>query len=132
MGCIPRIKVIPINETRVKVLESADIIAGYVIKLFIVYLTHPRYVGGKRKNSTPEGVTTLPYIVAVAFVNVFWGLVHMLPIVFSRIQRASPMVEFHLLCYSGLSYCAVIFHLSPFSNNNLLIYNDILSSQEQN
>ncbi|GAB4855232.1 hypothetical protein Ancab_023856 [Ancistrocladus abbreviatus] len=104
MECIPKITKFMINKTRVKVLECADIIAGYVIKLFIVYLTQPWYVGGKSKNSTP--VTTLPYIVAAAFVNVFWGLVYMLPIVFSHIQRASPMAEFNLLCCSSLSYCA--------------------------
>ncbi|GAB4854945.1 hypothetical protein Ancab_023534 [Ancistrocladus abbreviatus] len=121
MGCIPGIKLIPIDETRVKVLESANIIAGYVIKLFIVYLTHPWNVRGKRKDSRPEGVTTLPYIVAVAIVNVFWGLVYMLPIVFTGIQRASPMAKFRLLYYSSLSCCAVIFCLSLFSNNNLLI-----------
>ncbi|GAB4855242.1 hypothetical protein Ancab_023863 [Ancistrocladus abbreviatus] len=106
MGCIPRIKLIPINETRVKVLESANIIAGYVIKLFIVYLTHPLNIRGKGKDSHPESVTTLPYIVAVAIVNVFWGLVYMLPIVFTGIQRSSPMAKFRLLCYSSIFYCA--------------------------
>ncbi|GAB4855230.1 hypothetical protein Ancab_023855 [Ancistrocladus abbreviatus] len=132
MGCIPGIKLIPINETRVKVLESADVIAGYVIKLFIVYLTRPWNIGGQGENSTPEGVTTLSYIAAAAIVNVFWGLVYMLPVVFSRILRATPKAEFRLLCYSSLSYCAVIFCSSPFSNNNLLIYYDILTSQDQN
>ncbi|GAB4854944.1 hypothetical protein Ancab_023533 [Ancistrocladus abbreviatus] len=106
MGCLPGIKLIPINEMRVKGLESADIIAGYVIKLLIVYLTIPESIGLGWEKASPADVTTLSYARAAAYVNVFWGVVYILPIVLSRIQMASPKAEFHLLCYSNALYCA--------------------------
>ncbi|GAB4855259.1 hypothetical protein Ancab_023879 [Ancistrocladus abbreviatus] len=86
MGCLPEIKLIPINEMRVKGLESADIIAGYVIKLFIVYLTNPGSIKLSWKNSSLGDVTTFSYTKAAGYVNVFWGVVYMLPIVLSCIQ----------------------------------------------
>ncbi|GAB4855237.1 hypothetical protein Ancab_023859, partial [Ancistrocladus abbreviatus] len=106
MGCLPGIKLIPINEMRVTGLESADIIASYVIKLLIVYLTIPESIGFGWKKASPTDVTTLSYTRAAAYVNVFWGVVYILPIVLSRIQMASPKAEFHLLCYSNALYCA--------------------------
>ncbi|GMH30950.1 hypothetical protein Nepgr_032793 [Nepenthes gracilis] len=89
----------PINEMRVKAIQSADIIAGYVISLLIVYLT------GNDDSSSSSNAIKLHYIKAAAVVNVFNGVVYMLPAGFSHLAEASVMAEFRILSFSSISYC---------------------------